>query len=370
MPNSGNVISGNTENGIEVLGTGSTKNLVQGNIVGPDSTGDKALAGSNPTQPTGILISDSVGNSIGEIPTLKLNSDRRIEMSLGGNVISANQVGIQIGGFNSTSTGYNTIIGNYIGIGLGASSLGNAFGVWINNVPGNLITDNVISANSKTGIYINGANASGNKDQGTSANVVQGNIIGLGPDGKKTYLPIPSKGAKQVLTHPFPIGVYIEDSSNNTVGGPLAGQRNVISDNVVGVYIFGKNGSSSNNQIIGNWIGLAADGSSSYATQNQFYGVILFNAPANDVPQSGSGANTIRGSGIANFREYSGPATTTKKPRANKAGPIHRPKKAAHPAGSGARHSAGTKAAHSAHVVHSRSVPAGPLAKARAGFKR
>ena len=30
--------------------------------------------------------------------------------------------------------GYNTIIGNYIGIGLGALSLGNAFGVWIKNI--------------------------------------------------------------------------------------------------------------------------------------------------------------------------------------------------------------------------------------------
>jgi parallel beta-helix repeat protein len=186
------------------------------------------------------------------------------------------------------------------------SSLGNVVGIWINDVPGNQIKNNVVSANTQAGVYIDGADASGN--------VVQGNIIGLGPDGQKTYLPVSANIAKEDPTHQFPIGVYIQDSSNNTVGGTVAGQRNLISDNQVGVYIFGKNGSSSNNQIIGNWIGLAADGTSSAATHNQFYGVILFNAPNNTVPPdngvpSGPSANTITGSGIANYREFSGKVT-------------------------------------------------------------
>src|SRR5262249_45101170 len=68
--------------------------------------------------------------------------------------------------------------------------------------------------------------------------------------------------------------------------------------NHVGVYIVGHAGSATGNQILGNTI-----------KKNSRYGVILYNAPANTVPQSGKGANTIRGSGIANFREFSGAAT-------------------------------------------------------------
>jgi hypothetical protein len=370
-PGAGNVISGNTANGIEILGTGSTDNVILGNFVGPESTGDQALQGS--VQPTGILISDSVANTIGGTPLLYGNGT--IRALQGGNIVSANQVGIQIGGFNSTLTGggspyYNTVIGNFIGIGEAASSLGNVVGLWINDVPGTRVTANVISANTQTGVYINGADASGSATLGTKANLVQGNIIGLGPDGKEPYLPVPAKGATQDPTNPFPVGIYIQDSSDNTVGGAVASARNLISDNNVGVYIFGTNDSSANNQIIGNWIGLAADGSSSPATHNQFYGVMLFNAPHNNVPPdngatSGPTVNKISGSGIANFREFSGPiTTTTKSSSGHHSG--SRAKKPAHLSEHVAHRSPRRAASHAAVTVHGRQVPAGPMRKPRA----
>src|SRR5208337_532335 len=48
----GNVISGNTSYGIEIIGSISTGNQVLGNLIGPDSLDHKAL----PSGSTGVLI--------------------------------------------------------------------------------------------------------------------------------------------------------------------------------------------------------------------------------------------------------------------------------------------------------------------------
>ena len=126
----------------------------------------------------------------------------------------------------------------------------------------------------------------------------------------------------------------------------------------MGVYIVGTGGSSTDNQVLGNFIGLSANGGS--RPGNVLYGVILVNAPNNNVPQSGPSANKIVGSGIANFREFSGPIDpTTQSSSGSKA------KKPAHHSDHVAHQSPRPTALHAQVTVHGHTVPAGPLRKPR-----
>ena len=343
-----NVISGNTSCGIEIIGQSSTDNQFLGNRIGPVLSGDKAFrSGStdprNPwLQPIGVLIIDSVENTIGSTTATS------------GNVIAGNDVGVEIAGFNASLSGSNFVIGNDIGIASDGTGIGNVIGIWVNDVPSTQIgypgIGNDIADNTEAGVYIIGANASGN--------LVQGNIIGLGPDGQ-TYNP----ATKTSATNPFPIGVYIQDSSSNTIGGAGAGAGNTISGNNVGVYIFSTNGSSTDNQVVGNSIGLSVNGRS--RPGNVLYGVMLYNAPFNNVPQSGPSANRIVDSGIANFREFSGAVATTTQSSSGK-GSGSKAKKPAHHSNHVAHQSPRRTAPHAAVTVHGRQVPAGPTRKPRA----
>ncbi|HKM56755.1 MAG TPA: right-handed parallel beta-helix repeat-containing protein, partial [Isosphaeraceae bacterium] len=275
----GCTIADNNNAGI-LINTMSEDNVIDENhIVGTPSNGSS-------TQQAGILINDSINNTIGGTTAGSTTP---------ANVIGGNNVGIEITGFNSNLTGGNLIEGNYIGVKEDGSAIGNLYGIWIDDVPFNTIggTDkgagNTISDNEWAGVYIFGPDATGN--------LLEGNSI-LGRN---------NKGTKTSPTNPLPIGVFIQNSSSNTIGG--AGAGNTIYGNNVGVYIVGTGGASTNNQVLGNFIGLSANGAS--RPGNVLYGVILVNAPNNNVPQSGRSANKIVDSGIANFREYSGPIAPT-----------------------------------------------------------
>jgi parallel beta-helix repeat protein len=98
--------------------------------------------------------------------------------------------------------------------------------------------------------------------------------------------------------------VAIQDASSNTITG------NVISgQNVAGVYIYGSKSVTRRNFIRANRIGLAAKGSR--GPGNRQYGVLLLNAADNMVVRRGATRNRFFGSGIADFREYTGPVQTT-----------------------------------------------------------
>jgi len=126
-------------------------------IVGTPSNGSS-------TQQVGILINDSTNNTIGGTTAGST-----------ANVIGGNNVGIEITGFNSLLTGGNVIEGNYIGVTEDGSAIGNLYGIWIDDVPSNMIggtakgAGNTISDNKWAGVYIIGANA--------KRNLVQGNEI-------------------------------------------------------------------------------------------------------------------------------------------------------------------------------------------------
>ncbi|MDA1016597.1 MAG: hypothetical protein O3A00_19340, partial [Planctomycetota bacterium] len=88
---------------------------------------------------------------------------------------------------------------------------------------------NVITNNGNEGINIQGS--------GVTAHLIQGNIIGLDPDG--------STGVGNV-----DVGIAIISGSGNTIGGTTAAARNIISNNFEGIEI-----NTNNNVVQGNYIG-------------------------------------------------------------------------------------------------------------------
>ena len=336
--------------GIHIL---SDNNTIAQDFIGTDVTGTKTGLGDGalPGNAVGILIDSSFGNSIGAAGAPV-------------NVISGNVVGIEFMQSNSASSGgSNTVINNYIGIGKDQNGLGNFIGVWVDGVPGTQIglpgagNANYISDNSEAGVYIYQSGAFGTR--------VQGNIIGLGPAGE-TY---PHKANPDPL-FPDPVGVYIQDSSSNMIGGGGQGEDNTISGNNVGVYIFQTAlGLSVNNQILGNFIGY---GTAGIATNpgNRSYGILLYNAPINYPPSSNQArqANHIVDSGKP-FLNYSGPVSMTSQSSTTQGSstgsdsvPRNSPRHSKITPHPSPRSSASQKRV----AVHGRPVPAGPIRKTRA----
>src|SRR5262249_23643353 len=129
---------------------------------------------------------------------------------------------------------------------------GNRFGT---NADGtsDALEANVISGNLGAGIDLNDSINAGL----THDNVIAGNFIGTNAAGTA---PFPNVG-----------GITIRDSFNNTVGGPSAAARNVISGNTgSGISITGSG--SNGNVVAGNYIGLKSDGVSALANTT---GVLL-----------------------------------------------------------------------------------------------
>jgi titin len=251
-PGAGNVISDSAGVGIEIAGGTSTNITIQGNLIGTDATGTKALGNSG----EGILLVGGGGNNT----TLTL---------IGGtdpgarNVISANGIGIEIGGSTATA---NQIQGNYIGTDItGSKALGNlsdgvllSLGANNNTIGGTAAgAGNLISGNSGDGISIT--------DAGTSSNVVEGNFIG-------------TDAAGSVALGNLGNGVTVEiGASNNTIGGTTAGARNIISGNAAngihlldGYIAFGNEitRNTANNAFEGNYIGTDVTGNAALGNGN------------------------------------------------------------------------------------------------------
>jgi hypothetical protein len=274
-----------------------------------------------------VLINDAPGLDIQDINQSPGNTIGG-SVASSGNVISGNIVGVMISGGPSSG---NVVAGNIIGPGSsGGAGTGNTVGVYINGAPGNTIggaRGNVISGNRSVGVYILGSPSTGN--------VVDGNIIGLAPDG--------------VQRLPNQNGIYIENAPGNVIGGVSAGAANLISANtLVGVYILG--GQSVGNVVEGNVIGSNSAGS---RAGNREYGVLLYNAPTNTVIRSGRNANQITGSGIANFREFTGRSVS-----ANPSG-------AQSPSRSTSSDRAGRSTRTHSRLLFGRTTPAGPLRRSR-----
>ncbi|MFH2091799.1 MAG: hypothetical protein ABIJ31_05495 [Pseudomonadota bacterium] len=252
--------------GISISGIGG--NIIEGNFIGVDATGTRAVGNSN-----AIQIDDSPDNRIGG--TIEKNR----------NLISGNRaVAIAIRGGKASG---NIVQGNYIGTDItGTVALGN--GIPISNIggigitgPDNLIggsisgAGNLISGNGKGGIAIAEATATGNQ--------VLGNFIGVDVSGTQA---LPNDG----------IGVRISDNAkNNLIGGSTAMAGNIISGNAEqGIAISSQ---ADSNQVSGNFIGTDITGT--LAVPNQQEGVWIID---------GASKNNIGGSSVAARNIISGNA--------------------------------------------------------------
>jgi len=196
--------------------------------------------------------------------------------------VTGNTIGIQIVGVvanqgASISSG-NSVLQNTIDR--------NTYGVFINGGKANTITGADISLNSKIGLSILGGSAMGN--------VVKSNTFNQNGSA--------ASGATAGST----VGdaIYIESASGNTIQNNLIQNSGLHgkSPNGVGVYIFSN---ASGNQVSRNTI----KGSSAY-------GIFVYNSAANlsSIPRTGPAQNTISGSGIASFREFTGAVTSSATP--------------------------------------------------------
>jgi len=218
-----NIIAGNSDDGIRLELAGIT-NRIQGNFIGVDVTGTIA----RPNGGDGVEILESLSNVVGGSAVGTRN------------IIAGNTgVGVRIIGLSGIPASKNVVSGNFIGLDANGADLGHSIGIMLerfatNNTIGGItaLARNIISGND-AGIRIS--------DLGTSGNKVQGNYIGTDVTGK--------------LARPNEVGVVVAaGASNNTVGGAAAGARNLISANTtVGILIADLE--TFENKVIGNRIG-------------------------------------------------------------------------------------------------------------------
>jgi titin len=283
----GNIISGNGGDGVELLGPGTTGNLITANLIGTTVGGGGSL-----------------GNSLAGVAILGKASGNTVT----GNVLSGNSsAGVMI--LDAGTTG-NTVSGNRIGLGSNGALVANGFagveialGASANTIGGTAVTArNVISGNSFDGVLISGV--------GTAGNSVKNNFIGVGTDGLSNQ----ANGAN---------GVAIEEgASKNTLTGSVMGFQpvadvlidgaaaNVVKSNSIGISSAGANiGSSSgkgiwikdgsaNNLIAGNDIGNNGGGSFSGGVQIDGPGTTGNLIQSNTIGLTAAGAAAHNGYGV------------------------------------------------------------------------
>jgi hypothetical protein len=230
----GNVISGNTNAGIE-LWTSATDNHISNNYIGTTANGLAAL----PNGTHGVLVRGTA-NLIGDT-----NADER-------NIISGNtESGVYIEGNN------NSVLGNWIGLNVAGNALPNSHGV-LTYGDGTRIGDgvqsgggNVISGNTQHGVYA----------RFVDGVFVEGNRIGTDPTG------LLNRGNGDQ-------GVYIDASTNASIGGASAGFRNVIAGNGNGFYVIGvpPHAPTATVNVQGNYIGVGVNGTT--AVGNAYGGIV------------------------------------------------------------------------------------------------
>lgn len=328
-----NVISGSLGHGINITGAGTSNNLVAGNFIGTNATGDLAVRNRG----SGVaVLSGATNNTIGGTTLAARNV-------ISGNSNTGVSRGVLLSG---PATQFNSIVGNFVGL----SATGNAAipndnsGILVSggarsNTIGGPTPDhrNYISGNTLAGIAFSGANVTQNVAQGnwvgldasgtfavpnqvagigfvdfstsnsaignvvsgntslgitiqqfggaggpSNNNLVQGNIVGLDPTGK---FAIPNTG----------LGINISSgSTGNTIGGPNADERNVVSGNTTsGISLSGTG--TSLNTIAGNYVG--TDISGALARGNGSTGIFV---------GSGAASNVIGGTSIGHRNLISG----------------------------------------------------------------
>jgi hypothetical protein len=224
VPEARNIISANGGFGNVSLGSNSIGSaaVVQGNYIGTDVTGTKALSNLTNNVFAGVSISD-VNNVVGGVAPGA------------GNVISGNGYGIQIGGSTTALLFGNVIQGNLIGLNaLGTGPLPNSFyGIVISGANNNTIGGTQTGAANKIAF----SGGAGVRIFDGNGNVIRGNSIfsngELGIDLGSEFLtgvtpndPIDSDHGANLLQN-FPVLTSVLSTSNSTnIQGSLTSTAN------------------------------------------------------------------------------------------------------------------------------------------------
>jgi hypothetical protein len=206
-PGEGNLISGNTDDGVRISGFGAEGNIVIGNHIGLDSSGTAVLGNGE----HGVeIVNGAARNTVGGMTAGERN------------VVSGNaRHGITVGDPGGDG---NVVSGNYIGtdatgtvaLGNGSAGVAIGFGAQDNLIGGTSIEEgNLIAHNTEAGVLVEGAGSTGNT---ISHNAITANG-GLGIDN--------SSGGNTELTSPT-----IASAGCSSVSGtaPLSATVEIFSD--------------------------------------------------------------------------------------------------------------------------------------------
>jgi hypothetical protein len=221
-------------NGIHLL-PATSQNVVAGNFIGIDSSGSSPLGNSQ-----GILVDGSTANTIGGTTP----ADRNLVAANGSQNILLT---------NNAST--NLVAGNFVGLAASATSTitspGN--GVVMDGAPDNTVGGTALGA----GNVIAGQGGDALQINGPGGDVVQGNLMGTDPTGA-----IPLRNGTD--------GVGISNSSNNLIGGTAPGAGNTLAAGRNGIFL---DGAGDGNVLQGNFIGTNASGATGLGNTNTGIGV-------------------------------------------------------------------------------------------------
>ncbi|MEL7361810.1 MAG: right-handed parallel beta-helix repeat-containing protein [Bacteroidota bacterium] len=248
-PGAGNLISGNSSDGIRIEG-GAERTVVAGNVIGLPPDGSFVF----PNNSDGIEIGVASETTIGGVSPGERN------------VISGNDgVGLALG----EGAADTRVLGNFIGTDLsGTVERSNLRGgIFIARASGTTVggdrpeARNVIAGNEGIGIEIDGT------DGVATGNVIAGNYIGVDATGLTAL-------------RNFDDGILVENAAGNTIGGNSPAAGNVISGNGDdGIDVF--DSESSANLIRYNQIGVGADGTT--PIPNEEDGIDMNDAGANRI---------------------------------------------------------------------------------------
>ena len=179
----------------------------------------------------------------------------------------------------------NTVFGNLIGTSPdGMSDMGNGYeGVLLNNVTGTTIggtspsNRNVLSGNGRDGIQITGS--------GATSNTVAGNYIGTNGEG-------------DALLGNDGNGVALTSGATATIGGTASGEANVIAGNEHEIYI-----DTDNNTVQGNFLGTNPAGDD---LGSSFNALRVASGSGNLIGGAASGAGNVIGYTATNSVRISG----------------------------------------------------------------
>lgn len=214
----GNLISGNTDHGVLVTGSG-TSAIVEGNRIGTDAAGDVVLSNDL----SGIEVVSGASATIGGTA------------SGAGNVVAGNgEYEIRL------ATDGNTVQGNYLDTNSNGDDLGSAFNAisidGSNNQVGGTTSSarNVVGHTATSAVRVSG-----------TTNTLQGNYIGVMPDGT-------------VIGHPG--SNILISGSDNAIGGVGSGEGNTLANSGWGVAtISGSTGNVVRGNAIRNQVELGID---------------------------------------------------------------------------------------------------------------